>query len=109
MAVWVWLNALDLLITYEGLASGRAYEANRLMAETIRRPLAAVSVKIALAYLVLKLVARVEARRSYSGLTPLLAANSYLSWACLHNLYVVSGGEDWSHFLRFFPLTGLPR
>jgi hypothetical protein len=108
MAVWLWLNALDLLITYEGLASGRAYEANRLMAEIIRRPLVAVSVKMSLAYVVLRLVERVEVRRPYSGLTPLLAANIYLSWACLHNLYVVSGSEDWSHFLRFFPLTGLP-
>lgn len=109
MAVWLWLNALDLLITYDGVGSGKAYEANCLMMGIIQRPLLAVLVKMSLAYLLLKLVERLEARRPYSGLSPLLAANVYLSWACLHNLYMVSGSRDWSHFLRFFPLAGPPR
>jgi hypothetical protein len=109
MALWLWLNALDLLITYAGLASGKAYEANRFMLVLIHRPVLAVSAKMSLAYAMLKLVERLERRRPHSGLAPLLAASIYLSWACLHNLHVVSGGEDWSHFLRFFPLAGLPR
>lgn len=109
MAVWLWLNALDLLITYEGLGGGFAYEANRVMAQIIRRPVLAASVKMLLAYALLKLVERLEVRRPYSGLAPLLGANVYLAWACLHNLYVVTGQQDWSGFLRFFPLAGLPR
>jgi hypothetical protein len=108
MAVWVWLNALDLLITYQGLGAGVAYEANRVMTGIIRHPVLAASVKMLLAYLLLRLVERLEARRPYSGLAPLLGANVYLAWACLHNLYVVTGQQDWSGFLRFFPLTGLP-
>jgi heme/copper-type cytochrome/quinol oxidase subunit 3 len=109
MAVWMLLNVFDLLITYDGLGSGIAYEANRFLAHAIAMPVVGVTVKLSLAYVVLKLVERVEARTPYSGLAPLLGASVYLSWACLHNLHVVSGVEDWSHFLRYYPLTGLPR
>ncbi|HUT75294.1 MAG TPA: DUF5658 family protein [Armatimonadota bacterium] len=109
MAVWMLLNVFDLLITYDGLSSGIAYEANRFLARAIAMPVVGVTVKLSLAYVVLKLVERVEARTPYSGLAPLLGASIYLSWACLHNLHVVSGVEDWSHFLRYYPLTGLPR
>jgi heme/copper-type cytochrome/quinol oxidase subunit 3 len=99
----------DLLITYDGLATGVAYEANRFLSRAISIPAVGVTVKLSLAYAVLKLVERIEARTPYSGLAPLLAANVYLSWACLHNLHVISGVQDWSHFLRYYPLTGLPR
>lgn len=109
MALWVLLNIFDLLITYDGLAMGVAYEANRWMARIIELPALAAPVKMALAYVVLKLVERVETRTPYSGLAPLLAANVYLSWACLHNLNVISGAGDGSYFLRYYPLTGLPR
>jgi len=109
MALWVLLNVFDLLITYDGLSAGAAYEANRLMSWVIAMPALAVPLKLSLAYIVLKLVERVEKRTPYSGLGPLLAANLYLSWACLHNLHVVAGSEDWSQFLRYYPLTGLPR
>ena len=109
MALWLWLNVFDLLVTYDGLASGAGYEANHLMSRLIRQPLLAVPFKMALACVVVKLVQRVETRTPYSGLAPLLAANVYLSWACLHNLHVVSGIQDWSQFLRYFPLAGLPR
>ncbi len=109
MAVWMLLNVFDMLITYDGLNSGIAYEANRVMARVVGTPALGVALKLSLAYVVLKLVERVEARRPYSGLVPLLAANIYMSWACLHNLYVVAGVDDWSHFLRYYPLTGLPR
>ena len=108
MAVWMWLNSLDLMITYGGLGSGRAYEANRVMSGLMQHPVLAVSVKMLLAYGLLKLIERLERRVPFSGLAPLLAANVWLSWACLHNLYVVSGGEDWSHFLSLYPLTGPP-
>jgi hypothetical protein len=108
MAVWLLLNVFDLLITYDGLASGVAYEANRVMGRIIRIPWLAVPAKMSLAYLVLKLVERVEIRTPYSGLVPLLAANLYLSWACLNNLYVLNGARDGSHFLQYYPLTGLP-
>lgn len=108
MAVWVWLNALDLLVTYQGLRMVGIYEANRAMAGLIRHPIAAITVKMMLAYLLLKLIERLETRRPYSGLSPLLAANIYLSWACLHNLQLVRGHTDWSLFLRFFPLVGPP-
>jgi len=109
MALWLWLNVFDLLVTYDGLAAGGAYEANHLMSRLIRQPLLAVPLKMALAYMVLKLVERVETRTPYSGLAPLLAANVYLGWACLHNLNVVNGLHDWSQFLRYYPLAGLPR
>lgn len=108
MAAWMLLNVLDLLITYDGLGMGSTYEANRLMSAVIRTPGLAVPLKLSLAYVVLRLVERVESHTPYSGLVPLLAANVYLSWACLHNLHVVSGDQDWSHFLRYYPLTGLP-
>ncbi len=108
MAVWLWLNAFDLLITYDGLAAGAAYEANRFMSGVMRWPVLAVSIKMSLAFVMLKLVERIEARRHFSGLAPLLAVNIYLSWACIHNLHVVSAGEDWSNFLRYYPLAGLP-
>jgi hypothetical protein len=107
MSVWLLLNVFDLMVTYEGL--GGAYEANRLLSGVLGRPWLAVSVKMVLAYLVLKCVERIERRTPYSGLAPLLAANTYLSWACLHNLHVVNRTQDWSHFLRYFPLAGLPR
>jgi len=109
MAAWMLLNVFDLLITYDGLATGVAYEANRFLSRAISIPAVGVTVKLSLAYAVLKLVERIEARTPYSGLAPLLAANIYLSWACLHNLHVISGVQDWSHFLRYYPLTGLPR
>jgi heme/copper-type cytochrome/quinol oxidase subunit 3 len=109
MAAWMLLNVFDLLITYDGLATGVAYEANRFLSRAISIPAVGVTVKLSLAYAVLKLVERIEARTPYSGLAPLLAANVYLSWACLHNLHVISGVQDWSHFLRYYPLTGLPR
>lgn len=109
MALWMLLNAFDLLITYDGLGSGRAYEANRFLARVIGMPALAVAVKLSLSYGVLKLVERVERRTPYSGLAPLLAANVYLAWACLHNMNVLSGNQDWSHFLRCYPLAGLPR
>lgn len=109
MALWLCLNVFDLLITYDGLAMGKAYEANWVLAGVIRRPLLAVPLKMSLAYVVLRLVQRVETRTPYSGLAPLLVANLYLSWACLHNLHVMSGLEDWSKFLHYYPLAGLPR
>jgi len=108
MVVWLLLNVFDLLITYDGLASGVAYEANRVMSRIIHVPELAVPAKMSLAYLVLKLVERVETHTPYSGLAPLLAANVYLSWACLNNLHVLNGAHDGSHFLRYYPLTGLP-
>jgi hypothetical protein len=108
MALWMLLNVFDLLITYDGLSTGIAYEANRVMSRFIQAPALAAPVKLALAYVVLKLVERVETRTPYSGLAPLLAANIYLSWACLHNLNVLNGAADGSHFLRYYPLTGLP-
>jgi len=109
MALWICLNVFDLLITYEGVGAGMAYEANRVFSGLMARPLVAVSLKMLLAYVVLKLVERVETRTPYSGLTPLLLVNLYLSWACLHNLHVISGSEDGLHFLRYYPLAGLPR
>jgi hypothetical protein len=109
MAVWLCLNVFDLLITYDGLAAGAAYEANRMLAGIIRRPALAVPLKMGLAYLLLKVVERVETRTPYSGLAPLLVANLYLSWACLHNLHVMGGVGDWSQFLHYYPLVGLPR
>ena len=108
MALWMCLNVFDLLITYDGLTASTTYEANRLLSGVIRTPLLAVPLKMSLAYVVLKLVERVETRTPYSGLAPLLVANLYLSWACLHNLNVINGVEDWSHFLRYYPLAGLP-
>jgi Domain of unknown function (DUF5658) len=108
MAVWMWLNVLDLMITYTGLAAGTAYEANRALAGIIRRPLVAIPVKMSLAYLLLKLVRRLEERRPGAGLAPLLAANTWLSWACVHNLHVASGSHDWTGFSHFFPLAGPP-
>jgi len=109
MAVWICVNVFDLLITYEGLATGHAHEVNRFLSGVVRTPALAVPLKMSLAYVVLKLVERIETRTPYSGLAPLLAANLYLSWACLHNLNVINGVEDWSHFLRYYPLAGLPR
>jgi len=108
MSLWMLLNVFDLLITYDGLAVGVAYEANRVMSRIIQAPALAAPIKLALAYVVLKLVERVETRTPYSGLAPLLAVNIYLSWACLHNLSVLNGAADGSHFLRYYPLTGLP-
>jgi hypothetical protein len=109
MALWMCLNAFDLLVTYDGLADGTAYEANRVFARIMATPLIAVSLKMLLAYIVLKLVERVETRTPYSGLAPLLAANLYLCWACLHNLHVIGGSEEGLQFLRYYPLAGLPR
>ena len=108
MSLWILLNIFDLLITYDGLSGGVAYEANRVMSHIVRVPALAAPVKLCLAYVVLKLVERVEVHTPYSGLAPLLAANIYLSWACLHNLRVLNGISDGSHFLRYYPLTGLP-
>jgi hypothetical protein len=108
MALWICLNVFDLLITYEGLTAGTAFEANRFFSNIVRTPLLAVPLKMLLAYVVLKLVERVEMRTRYSGLVPLLVANLYLSWACLHNLHVISGSEDGLQFLRYYPLVGLP-
>jgi hypothetical protein len=79
------------------------------MRRVVSVPALGVPLKLSLAYVVLKLIERIEARRPYSGLAPLLAANIYLSWACLHNLYVLARADDWSRFLRYYPLTGLPR
>jgi hypothetical protein len=107
MSLWVLLNVFDLMITYDGLASGIAYEANRVMSRIIETPAIAAATKISLAYVVLKLVERVEARTPYSGLAPLLAVNVYLCWACLHNLNVLNGADS-SRFLHYYPLTGLP-
>lgn len=109
MAVWMLLNVFDLLITYDGLRAGIAYEANRVMGYAIRTPAVGVPLKLSLAYLMLKLVERVEGHTPYSGLGPLLAANIYLSWACLHNLHVVGATKEWPNFLRYYPLAGLPR
>jgi hypothetical protein len=109
MALWMSLNVFDLFITYDGMVSGRAYEANRLFSRLLANPLAAVPLKLALAYVVLKLVERVELRTPYSGMTPLLLVNIYLSWACLHNLEVVSGSGSGAEFLRYYPLAGMPR
>lgn len=109
MTVWLLLNVFDLLITYDGLSLGVAFEANRVMNRIIRVPAIAAAIKMSLAYLVIKLVERVENRTPYSGLMPLLAVNVYLAWACLHNLNVLSGIEDATHFLKYYPLTGLPK
>jgi hypothetical protein len=108
MAVWLLLNVFDLLITYDGLSVGVAFEANRVMNRVIHVPAIAASVKMSLAYVVLKLVERVENRTPYSGLMPLLAVNVYLAWACLHNLNVLNGIDDTTGFLKYYPLTGLP-
>lgn len=109
MAIWICLNVLDLLVTYEGLSLGAAYEANRFMAAFIRFPALATSVKLTLAVLVLHAVQRIETRTPYSGLLPLIGANFYLAWACLHNLDVLAGQAGLSHFLRWYPLAGPPR
>lgn len=109
MALWLYLNVFDLLITYQGLADGLAYEANRFFSKIIHLPVLAVTIKMSLAYVVLKLVQRVEDRTSYSGLVPLLLINIYLSWVCLHNLHIVNGHVDGAHFLRYYPLLGLPQ
>jgi len=108
MVLWMLLNVYDLLITYDGLSSGVAYETNRFLSGLLRVPALAASVKLVLAYAVLKLVERVETRTPYSGLAPLMAANIYLSWACLHNLAVLSGVGGAAGFLRYYPLSGLP-
>jgi len=108
MALWLYLNIFDLLITYQGLRVGTIYEANRFFAPIIRYPVLAISIKLTLAYLVLKLVNRVETRTPYSGLIPMILVNLYLCWACLHNLNIMNGIESGSHFLRFFPLAGQP-
>jgi hypothetical protein len=108
MAIWIFLNVFDLLITYEGLALGLAYEANRFMAAFVRFPVLAVSVKLTLAVLVLHAVQRIETRTPYSGLLPLIAVNLYVAWACLHNLDVIAGQSVPSYFLRWYPLAGSP-
>jgi hypothetical protein len=109
MAIWICLNVFDLLVTYQGLSLGLAYEANRFMAAFMRFPALAASVKLALAVLVLHAVQRIETRTPYSGLLPLLGANFYLAWACLHNLDVLAGQTGLSQFLRWYPLAGPPR
>jgi hypothetical protein len=108
MVLWMLLNVYDLLITYDGLSAGVAYETNRFLSGIIRFPALAASVKLVLAYAVLKLIERVETRTPYSGFAPLMAANIYLSWACLHNLAVLNGAADATGFLRYYPLTGTP-
>ena len=108
MTLWLCLNVFDLLITYRGLRVGTAYEANRVFSTIIHVPLLAITLKMTLAWLLIKLVQRVEQRTAFSGLVPLLLANIYLSWVCLHNLHIVNGAADGALFLHFFPL-GLPR
>lgn len=107
MTLWLYLNTFDLVITYQGLRDGVAYEANRFFAPIIGMPVLAVAIKLSLAYLVLKLVERIERRTPYSGMVPLLLINLYLCWVCLHNLHILNG-TDGLHFLRFFPLAGTP-
>ena len=106
MALWLYLNIFDLLITYQGLTAGTAYEANRFFAGIMHLPVLAVAIKMILSYCVLKLVQRVETRTPYSGLVPLMLANIYLCWVCLHNLNILNGVTEGSHLLRFFPLAG---
>ncbi|MHB9106400.1 MAG: DUF5658 family protein [Armatimonadota bacterium] len=108
MALWLYLNVFDLLITYQGLVEGTVYEANRFFSKIIHIPVLAVTLKMSLAYLLIKLVQRVEDRTAFSGLVPLLLANIYLSWVCLHNLHILNGVGAGAHFLRFFPLLGQP-
>ena len=108
MAVWLYLNIFDLLITYQGLIEGTAYEANRVFAHIIRIPVLAVAVKLSLAYLLLKLIERIEQRTPYSGMVPLLLVSLYVSWVCLHNLNILNGVAGGAFFLHFFPLACPP-
>jgi len=106
MLFWVLVNLFDLLVTSWAVGIDRAYEANPVMAYLLQFPPSAVAVKFALTLVVVWLVHRVEQRTPFSGVWPMLAADVYVAWACLHNVLVLLGQE--SPFLRVYPLAGLP-
>lgn len=104
--IWLALNLFDLGITFWAIEAGLAYEANRLMRPIIGMPVLAALVKLGLAYLVLRVVERIERQTPYSSLPVLLATNVYLGLACVGNVMVVMGHPcgEWFHLLN--PLRG---
>src|SRR6266542_3528630 len=80
------LNLFDLGITFWGIQTRVAYEANRVMAVIIHHPLAATLVKLGLNYLALKIAERIETRTRFSSVPILLLMDFYMLMVCISNV-----------------------
>src|ERR1051326_4301398 len=84
--LWLFLNLFDLGITFWAIESGKATEANRLMALIIHYPVPATLAKLGLSYLALKLAERIELRTRFSSVPILALICAYLFLANVSNV-----------------------
>jgi len=88
MAVWLLLNVLDVLSTYQALSTGKATEINPLMSLLIGTPLLLITAKMLLAYGAVKIVEKASARSIYYSVVSLLVLNIYVALVCANNIIV---------------------
>ncbi|MCC6442956.1 MAG: hypothetical protein IT210_05790 [Armatimonadetes bacterium] len=90
---WLLFHFFDVVVTLVAIESGTAYEANKLMAPLVHNcPVAAIIIKMLMAYSVLKIIEFIEHKTLFSPLPILLVADMGMLAVCLHNMRVVLPG-----------------
>ncbi|MDH7481033.1 MAG: DUF5658 family protein [Armatimonadota bacterium] len=88
MCIWLLLNVLDIITTYQALSKGNVRELNPLMSLLIGTPLLLITAKMFLAYAALKIVEKIELRNSLFAVISLLVLDIYVALVCTHNAMV---------------------
>jgi hypothetical protein len=104
-AVFLFLNLFDLAITFWGVQTRVAYEANRLMAPIIHDPFVTTLVKLGLNFLALKIAQRIEQRTRFSSVPILIVMDLYMLMVCVSNVLTCFGSNPPTWFHRMFPLA----
>ncbi len=88
MCIWLLLNVLDIITTYQALSKGNVKELNPLMSLLIGTPLLLITTKMLMAYAALKIVEKIEAISSIFAVVSLLVLDIYVALVCTHNFLV---------------------
>jgi hypothetical protein len=99
---WLFFSLFDLGITFWALSTGRATEANPLMAQFIHVPLIATPIKILFVYLALKAAELICVRSRFSSIPVLMLMNLHIGLTCVNNVLIVVGhpAADWLRVLN---------
>jgi Domain of unknown function (DUF5658) len=89
--MWLFLSLFDLAITFWALSTGRATEANPLMARVMHDPLLATTTKLGLVYLALKVAEVIYLRARIASIPVLAFMNLHIGLTCLNNVLIVAG------------------
>jgi hypothetical protein len=88
---WLFLSLFDLGITFWALATGRATEANPVMARVMHTPLLATAAKLGLVYLALKVAEAIYLRTRVASIPVLAFMNLHIGLTCVNNVLIVAG------------------